>query len=428
MPSFSSCSEAMGAPIDRSQPLEPITDLLANGVGYGGVDRMLRTVRKYLGMDVAFVAHFRETDRVFEHVDTDGPAPVEPGTALPLEVGYCAKVVRGELPQLIPDTSRVPAAMAIPLTATIPIGSHLGVPIVMDNGEVYGTLCCFSYQPDVTLGDRDMKMMQAFAEVLANRISEMQEAEKGKAQLADRVRDAMAAGAPRMVYQPVYRLRTGEVAGLECLSRFDAEPYQSPDKWFAMAYEVGLGQELELRAIGKSLAALGRFRGDVFLGINSSPSLICTGELASVLEGAELRRIVLEITEHAIVADYDSLACALQPLRARGLRLAIDDAGAGYASMRHIVNLQPDQIKLDMSLTRNIDSDHSRRSLAKALIAFGRDIGSIICAEGVETAAELEMLRSLGVEKAQGFYLSRPLSLEEAVRVRPVDVHVAATA
>lgn len=425
---FLSGSEAMSVPIDKSPRLQPITDLLANGVGYGGVDRMLRTVRKYLGMDVAFVAHFRETDRVFEHVDTDGPPLIEPGTALPLEVGYCAKVVRGELPQLIPDTSKVPAAMAIPLTATIPIGSHLSVPILMDNGEVYGTLCCFSYQPDVTLGDRDMKMMQAFAEVLAARISEMQEAEKGKAQVANRVRDTMAAGAPRMVYQPVYRLRTGEVAGMECLSRFDVEPYQSPDKWFAMAYEVGLGHELELRAIRKSLAALDRFPGDVFLGINSSPGLICTGELAPVLEGVDIRRIVLEITEHAIVADYESLASALRPLRDKGLRLAIDDAGAGYASMRHIVHLQPDQIKLDISLTRNIDSDHSLRSLAKALIVFGRDIGSIICAEGVETAAELEMLRTLGVEKAQGFYLSKPLSLEEAVRVRPVAVHLAATA
>ena len=95
----------MTTPIERSQPLEPITDLLANGVGYGGVDRVLRTVRKYLSMDVAFIAHFRETDRVFEHVDTDGPPPIQPGQALPLEVGYCAKVVRGDLPQLIPDTS-----------------------------------------------------------------------------------------------------------------------------------------------------------------------------------------------------------------------------------------------------------------------------------------------------------------------------------
>ena len=237
----------MTSAIDRSQPVEPITDLLANGVGYGGVDRVLRTVRKYLGMDVAFIAHFRESDRVFEHVDTDGPAPIEPGQALPLEVGYCAKVVRGELPQLIPDTSRVPAAMAIPETTAIPIGSHLSVPIVLDSGEVYGTLCCFGHEADLTLGEREIRMLQAFAEVLGTRISEMEQAEKTQLRRADQVRNAMAAGAPRIVYQPVYRLRTGEVAGVECLSRFDVEPQQPPDQWFAMAHEVGLGDELELR-------------------------------------------------------------------------------------------------------------------------------------------------------------------------------------
>ncbi|MFY9744968.1 MAG: EAL domain-containing protein [Acidobacteriaceae bacterium] len=418
----------MTTPIERSQPLEPITDLLANGVGCGGVDRVLRTVRKYLSMDVAFIAHFRETDRVFEHVDTDGPPPIQPGQALPLEVGYCAKVVRGDLPQLIPDTSRVPAAMAIPETTAIPIGSHLSVPIVLDSGEIYGTLCCFSHEADLTLGEREMKMLQAFAEVLATRISEMEQAEQTQMRRADQVRNAMATGAPRIVYQPVFRLRTGEVAGVECLSRFDAEPQQAPDQWFAMARAVGLGDELELRAIEKSLPALGRFPRNCFLGINASPGLICSGKLAPLLEGVDLRRILLEITEHAIVDDYESLAGALQPLRDQGLRLAIDDAGAGYASMRHIVNLHPNLIKLDISLTRNIDTDHSRRSLAKALITFAQDIGSIISAEGVETAGELEMLRTLGVDKAQGFYLSRPAPLDEALRVQPLDVHLAVTA
>jgi EAL domain-containing protein (putative c-di-GMP-specific phosphodiesterase class I) len=96
--------------------------------------------------------------------------------------------------------------------------------------------------------------------------------------------------------------------------------------------------------------------------------------------------------------------------------------------MRHIVNLHPDLIKLDISLTRNIDTDHSRRALAKALITFARDIGSFISAEGVERAGELEMLRRLGVDKAQGFYLSRPVPLEEALRVQPLDVHLAITA
>jgi len=418
----------MTNPTDRSQSSEPIVDLLANGVGYAGVDRMLRTVRKFLGMDVAFIAHFSDGTRIFEHIDMDGPPLVPIGTALPIEAGFCLKVVRGELPQLIPDTSKLPGALAIAETAAIPIGSHLSVPIVLDDGDVYGTLCCFSHEPDPTLGDRDLKMMQAFAEVLATRIWEVQNVEQAQTQRADQIRNAMTAGAPRIVYQPVYRLKTGEMAGVECLSRFDMEPFRRPDEWFNTAYDVGLGEELELRAIEKSLPALERFPANVFLGLNSSPGLVSSGDLMPLLKGVDLSRILLEITEHAIVADYESLTAALRPLRDQGLRLAIDDVGAGYASMRHIVNLHPEMIKLDISLTRNIDTDHNRRSLAKALITFAKDIGSLISAEGVETAGELEMLRSLGVEKAQGFYLGKPMPLEDALRVGPLDVQLAISA
>jgi EAL domain-containing protein (putative c-di-GMP-specific phosphodiesterase class I) len=412
----------MNSPLARPPSQGPIVDLLANGVGQTGVDRVLKTVRKYLGMDVAFIAHFGEKDRVFEHVDAEIALPIAPGMRLPMEVGYCAKVVRGELPRLIPDTSLVPAAMSIPETTALPIGSHLSVPILLDNGEVYGTLCCFSRHADLTLGEREMKMMEAFAEVLATSIGETQRVQANREQRAEQIRRMIAAGDPRMVYQPVYRLRTGEVAGMECLARFDAEPNQPPDRWFAMAHEAGMGPELELAAIRKALASLGRFPARIFLGLNGSPDLIVSGELEPALTGLDLRRILLEITEHAIVENYQDLESALRPLRKRGLRLAIDDAGAGYASMRHIVNLHPDLIKLDISLVRNIDSDHSRRSLAKALTGFARDIGSIVSAEGVETAGELEILRELGVDKAQGYFLSRPLPLEAALQAAPLDV------
>ena len=106
---------------------------------------------------------------------------------------------------------------------------------------------------------------------------------------------------------------------------------------------------------------------------------------------------------------------ALAPFRKRGARLAIDDAGAGYASMRHILRLKAAVIKLDMSLPRDIDTDMSRRALAKGLIAFAGEVGSRITAEGVETESELATLRAIGVDKAQGFFLSKPQALEDVV-------------
>lgn len=399
----------------ESQPLGPIANLIARGVGESGVAHVLRTIRKHLEMDVAFISHFRTTDRVFEEVDSDGGAPIQVGQALSLEEGYCLKVVRGELPQFIPDTSAVPAAMALPATSAIPIGSHLSVPVELANGEIYGTLCCFSYQPDRTLTERDMRMMRALAEVLAARIDEDLAYERVRQKAVEEIRGTMATGAPRIVFQPIYRLGDDRLAGVECLARFDVEPRRPPDQWFNAAHDIGMGLELELHAIRNTLAALDQFPETVFLGINSSAELILSGLLMPVFREVDPMRIMLEITEHATVADYDALVRALQPLRELGIGLAIDDAGAGYASMRHILNLKSDVIKLDMSLTRNIDVDPNRRALARGLISFAHDIGSSITAEGVETRAELEMLRSLGVDKVQGYYLSRPLPLEAAL-------------
>lgn len=396
-------------------PNGAMTNLLASGVGDAGVGHVLRIVRRHLRMDVAFISQFREVDRVLEHVDADGAAPIHTGQSIPLEEGYCSKVVRGELPQLITDTADVPAALAIPATAAIPIGAHLSIPVELENGEIYGTLCCFSYRPDKTLGERDMGMLRAFAEVLAGRIDERLAATRHARRAAEEIRGLMSAGAPRIVFQPIYRLEDDALVGVECLSRFDVEPYRSPDVWFNAAHAAGIGLELELQAIKHALVALERFPSEVFLSINSSPELILARHLVPLLADVDMSRVMLEITEHAAVGDYVSLLHALEPLRQRGARLAIDDAGAGYASMRHILNLNTDVIKLDMSLTRGIDADPSRRALAKGLISFAHEIGARVTAEGVETRAELEMLRRVGVDKVQGYFLSKPLSLDEAL-------------
>jgi EAL domain-containing protein (putative c-di-GMP-specific phosphodiesterase class I) len=150
--------------------------------------------------------------------------------------------------------------------------------------------------------------------------------------------------------------------------------------------------------------------------MNASVETILSREFAEIMTGLPADRIVIEITEHTDVDDYEDVVRALQPLRQRGIRLAIDDAGAGYSSLRHILNLQPDYIKLDMDLIRHIDIDPARRALASALIAFARDTDSTIIAEGVETASEFATLQSLGVEQAQGYFLGRPMPLEGALR------------
>ncbi len=392
-----------------SAPLQP-------SVGTEAVDKVLHAIRDHLGMDVAFVSEFRRSDRIFRNVDARDRTPIRPGDAAPLEHGYCQRVVDGRLPGLIPDTQRVAAAMALPETRAIPIGAHLSVPIRLADGHVFGTFCCFSFSADSSLGERDLKMMEVFAALLADQIDRDMAGQRTLADRQQHITGALAAGQPAIVYQPIYDLAANRLAGLECLSRFHVEPQRAPDQWFAEATQVGMSIDLELAAIRTALHELPAISPDVYLAVNCSPSTILSGELQKLLRAVELRRVVLEVTEHDYIQDYPQLLSSLAPLRALGLRVAIDDAGAGYASLRHVLNIQPELIKLDISLTRDIDTDPKRRALASALIAFARETQARIVAEGVETAAELRTLKQLGAGCAQGYYLSRPLPLAEALQ------------
>jgi EAL domain-containing protein (putative c-di-GMP-specific phosphodiesterase class I) len=214
-----------------------------------------------------------------------------------------------------------------------------------------------------------------------------------------------------MVFHPIIDLETRQEIGVEALARFGSIPVKPPDRWFAEATSLELGLQLQLRTLKEALDALPKIPDGMFLAVNCSHVAAASSEFADRLEGVE-DRIVLEITEHEAIEDYGTLAEALAPLRARGLRVAVDDVGAGYASLRHALQLAPDMVKMDISLTRGIDRDPGRRALATALISFAGETNMTIVAEGIETAGELHALRELGVRYGQGFYLARPAPLD----------------
>jgi EAL domain-containing protein (putative c-di-GMP-specific phosphodiesterase class I) len=207
----------------------------------------------------------------------------------------------------------------------------------------------------------------------------------------------------RVALQPVIDLRDGHVVGVEALARF--ADGRSPADWFAEAHDVGLGPELEIRAVARALevAPPGRH-----ISLNLSPSTLAHKDLAGALTARPDLDIVLELTEHAVVDDYDALVERLQPLRDMGIRVAVDDAGSGYASMRHILSLRPDLVKLDRSLISQIHNDPARRALAESLVDFARKIGADLVAEGIEVADELVACQDLGIVYAQGYLLGRP--------------------
>ncbi len=202
--------------------------------------------------------------------------------------------------------------------------------------------------------------------------------------------------------------------GVEALSRFYQQPLRPPDVWFNEAASVGLGIDLEMLAIRKALEILPRLPSGLYLSLNASVETTMSDEFRDVVGGADTDRLVLEITEHTKVPSYALFLQRIQDLRSMGLRLAVDDAGAGYASFRHVLNLSPDVIKLDIDLTRGIDKDPARRALGSALLTFGIDAyNASMVAEGIETAGELDTLRDLGCPMGQGFYLGRPGRLRQ---------------
>ena len=207
--------------------------------------------------------------------------------------------------------------------------------------------------------------------------------------------------------EPIIDLRTKYAVGFEALTSF-GEHHAIAGAWFREASELGVSHEIELAAVAKALDKLEDISEHQFLSINISPRSAVSPDLSKLLRRVDTERIVLELTEHAAVDDYAELNAALAVYRGRGIRLAVDDAGAGFASFHHILLMKPEIVKLDITLVRDVDTDLARRALISGLIFFAQHIDSLTIAEGVETQEQAEALRILGVHYAQGWLFDTP--------------------
>jgi EAL domain-containing protein (putative c-di-GMP-specific phosphodiesterase class I) len=259
---------------------------------------------------------------------------------------------------------------------------------------------------------RDVQRHNASLEAdLAERLEEERRRSLEHEQRLARIDAALAGDALQMVFQPIADLSTGDVLGVEALARFTCEPKRPPNEWFDEAVVVGRGPQLEIAAVSAALRRLPQIPSDAFMSVNISPATVLEPELTHVLEGVQADRIVLELTEHTRIDDYEPLLATLERLRDGGVRVAVDDAGAGYSGLQHVLRLRPDILKLDTTLTSGIDHDPARRALGTAMVTFAREIDAVIIAEGIETPEELETLRDLGTPWGQGFHLARPGSV-----------------
>lgn len=221
----------------------------------------------------------------------------------------------------------------------------------------------------------------------------------------DELDEVLAAGQVDITLQPVIALDGGAVLGVEALARFRGR--LPPDRWFRAARLDGRGAQLELLALRSALAHLEALPAG-FLAVNLSPAALTDPGVLEALRGVDLSRLVVEVTEHDAVGDHATARQGLDALREAGARTAVHDTGAGFASLRHVLALQPDIVKLDHSLTRGVEHDPRQREMVAALARFAAAVGVVLVAEGVETEQQAQALGSLGLTAAQGFHLGVP--------------------
>lgn len=395
-----------------------LNDIAQKEDGYP-VNRLLQSLlnaaRARLAMEVAFISEFTEGKRVFRFVSAKpGLNIVKVGEGGPLEESYCLRVVQGRLPELMQDAQQNVEAMQLDATRQVPVGAHVSVPIRLTDGTVYGTFCAFSRSGNEKLDARDLAFLRVLADISTVYIEhqlQLHASDQHQRALLKKIVDNHLV---HTVFQPIVCVSNGRAVGYEALTRTLA-PKLPPDKLFKLAITHGMNDELSEMAIETAFHLGSLLPQEAYISINAGPDELLSGLIEKLFRRQSgTSRYVLEITEHAIVNDYQEMVSSLSQLRRLGVRVAVDDAGAGYASFRHILCLKPDIIKLDISLVRDIHLDRDKQDLVAALMEFSRRRGTSLVAEGLESEEELAQLVKLGVEYVQGFLFSRPCDAIEA--------------
>lgn len=412
LPARGTTSSWVGGPMKQS--VRPVVDLRLPGSGPDGSQRVLRDVlgvlRAHLGMEVAFISRVDESRRVVEQVDADPWfSPLSVGDSDSRDDSYCGRVLSGRAPGFILDASLEPGVADLEATFAMPIGSHLSVPVRTSDGATYGTLCCFSRRVHPELRPTDLATVQMFAAIVGKHLEPIVERRRTRTLAQEQISQVLDDGTLAMALQPIVDLTTDRVCGYEALARFPGGNGWSPERWFDLANQVGMGPTLESAAVHAALRLLPRLPPATTLAINvSAAALLASSSIVPLFAGPYGPRLVLELTEHDQITDQQTVDGLLARVRAAGVRVAIDDAGTGYAGLERILALHPEVLKLDRSLVDGVARHPGRTAMCEAMVRFTRRTGTRLIAEGVETDEDLTMLRWLGVTHAQGYLLGRP--------------------
>jgi EAL domain-containing protein (putative c-di-GMP-specific phosphodiesterase class I) len=388
---------------------------LRGDADWSKADGVLGLARAHLGMEVALLTEFTDGGAVVRAAIGDLAAlNLAVGSRGPFDDTYCGRVLAGTHAEVVPDAHRDPGTGDLAIARDRGVGSYVAVPVLGPDGRPRAMLCCVSRAAYPGLDGQAARFLGLCADAIAGDVLDGEPTAPRVASRAVRaLHEVLDMRAVQMVFQPVLRLDDGGTAGFEALARFLPEHFGSPVEAFAAAAAVGLGPDLELLAVQNAFARLPEIPDRCVMGVNLSVEALMVPAVQDTLLAHAHRDIGVEITEHTQVPDYTGLLVVTDRLRAAGIMIIVDDAGAGFASLSHILQLRPDVIKLDITLVRDIDADPVRQALARSLVTFSHDIGALLVAEGIETCAEHRKLRDLGVGFGQGYFMARPAPLPQ---------------
>ncbi|CUU60816.1 EAL domain, c-di-GMP-specific phosphodiesterase class I (or its enzymatically inactive variant) [Parafrankia irregularis] len=379
---------------------------------------LLDVLRRHLDMDAVSLSIWEGDLAVTQVVSGDGASfGLAPGVTVTRGRQLSREIQDARIPLVIGDARSEPQTAKSNIIKDLDIGAYAVTDLSDAQGEPYGLRACVAHRPRPGLAPREGRFLGLIASFLQEFLIDLRrlwETRSGVWRCISRLIDT---GGPRIVYQPIVRMATGQVTGVEALSRFPADCFgrtRDTEGWYADARAVDLYSELETIAIRRALAALPDLPPGVKLAVNASPSTVAHGLLPLTLDLPDPSRLIVEVTEHERWADTPDAIEAVRLLRGTGVHIAVDDAGTGYSGLEQLIALRPDIIKLDHTITRGIDRDPVRAALAAGLVVLAGKIHAKVIAEGIETVEEHDAVLAAGIELGQGYLLGRPGPLATA--------------
>ncbi len=369
---------------------------------------LLELLRRRLHMEMAWLGRLDGDLLVVQVISgRELPLGLVAGSTVRRDQSLFRHILAGDLPNLIPDTWSDPRTVSLAPVRELAVRAYAATPVLDADGRTYGLVGCLSRQPQPSLGDRELRLLNLLAGLLTGYVTDLHRMWESRSRIWRRIQGVMEEGAPHMHFQPIIDLQSGRTIAVEALSRF--RTHAVPEEVFADAAQVGLGAELELTAVDRALAMLPQLPPDIRLAVNASPSVV-TNQLADrFLRTGRPEQLILELTEREYIADDDDdLFAVVERLRSHGVRIALDDVGTGYAGLGVLLCLRPDIIKLDQFIVRDMAVSPAHAAVAAGMSRIADGLGSDVIAEGIEAPADLEAVIGASIGYGQGFLLGSP--------------------